>query len=70
VEDTLADLREALTAVSADSAFQERLERTMTELDRTLESVRAVFDTIDEKPNSLNFSREAPKDPEPQAGSK
>jgi paraquat-inducible protein B len=70
VEATLANLRQALTGVSADSPLQERLARTLTEVDRTLGSLRSVLETIDEKPNSLIFSRELPEDPEPQEGSK
>jgi paraquat-inducible protein B len=69
VESTLADLRTALTGVSADSPLQERLVRTLTELDRTLGTLRNVLETIDEKPNSLIFSREPAKDPEPKVGS-
>jgi paraquat-inducible protein B len=69
LEATLADLRVALTGVSADSPLQERLARTLTEVDRTLGSLRSVLETIDEKPNSLIFSRELPEDPMPQEGS-
>jgi paraquat-inducible protein B len=70
VEATLANLRQALTGVSADSPLQERVARTLTEVDRTLGSLRSVLETIDEKPYSLIFSRELPEDPEPQEGSK
>lgn len=69
IESTLADLRTALTGISADSPLQGRLVRTLTELDRTLGALRNVLETIDEKPNSLIFSRERPKDPEPKVGS-
>jgi paraquat-inducible protein B len=69
IDATLDTMRDTLASVSADSALQERLLRTLTELDHTLRSVRAVFDTLDEKPNSLIFSREVPPDVEPPAGS-
>lgn len=68
VESTLAELRTALTGISADSPLQERLVRTLAELDRTLGTLRNVLETIDEKPNSLIFSRERAKDPEPKVG--
>jgi paraquat-inducible protein B len=65
---TLADLGKMLESVSADSALQERLTRTMTELNRTLRSLRVVLETLEEKPNALIFPRDPPPDPEPQAG--
>jgi paraquat-inducible protein B len=68
LEATLVDLRDVLESVSANSALQERLLRTTTELNRTLQSLRAFLTTLDEKPNSLIFSRDAPEDPEPPAG--
>ncbi len=69
LEETLAQLRDTLDSVSADSAMQERLMRTVTELDRTLQSLRALLDTLKEKPNALIFSSEPGKDPQPPAGS-
>ena len=39
-----------------------------TELDRTLASLPRLLVTLDAKPNSVIFSREPPKDPEPAAG--
>jgi paraquat-inducible protein B len=69
LEETLAQLRDTLDSVSADSAMQERLMRTVTELDRTLQSLRALLDTLKEKPNALIFSSEPGEDPQPPAGS-
>jgi paraquat-inducible protein B len=65
---TLANLGNVLESVSADSALQERLTRTMSELNRTLRSLRAVLQTLEEKPNSLIFPQDQPEDPKPQAG--
>lgn len=70
VETTLDQLRSMLNDVAADSPLQERLVRTLTELDRTLGALRNVLETIDEKPNSLIFSREPPEDPQPKVGAK
>ncbi len=68
LEASLAGLREAVDSVSVDSALQERLLRTITELDRTLRSLRNVANTIEEKPNALIFNREPLEDPWPPAG--
>jgi paraquat-inducible protein B len=69
LEATLAGLRDTLDSLSADSAMQERLLRTMTELDRTLQSLRVLLDTLEEQPNALIFNREPGDDPQPPAGS-
>ncbi len=69
LEETLAQLRDTLDSVSADSAMQERLLRTVTELDRTLQSLRGLLETLKEKPNALIFSSEPGEDPQPPAGS-
>jgi paraquat-inducible protein B len=69
LEATLAQLRDTLDSVSADSAMQERLMRTVTEFDRTLQSLRDLLETLKEKPNALIFSSEPGEDPRPPAGS-
>ena len=69
LEATLAELRDTLDSVSADSAMQERLRRTMTEFDRTLKSLRDLLETLEEQPNALIFNREPGDDPQPPAGS-
>ena len=69
LEETLAQLRDTLDSVSTDSAMQERLLRTITEFDRTLQSLRDLLETLKEKPNALIFSSEPGKDPQPPAGS-
>jgi paraquat-inducible protein B len=65
---TLVELRSALASISGDSAMQERMLRTMTELDRTLAAFRGLLRTLDDKPNAVIFSRDPPADPEPPAG--
>jgi paraquat-inducible protein B len=65
---TLDEFRSTLASVSADSELQERLLRTIGELDRTLESLRGVLETLDEQPNSLIFNREPGEDPRPSSG--
>ena len=69
LEATLVELRGTLASVSTDSAMQERMLRTMTELDRTLQALRQLLHTLDDKPNAVIFSREPTPDPEPPAGS-
>jgi paraquat-inducible protein B len=48
--------------------MQERLLRTITEFDRTLQSLRDLLETLKEKPNALIFSSEPGEDPQPPAG--
>jgi len=67
---TLAELRSVLGSVAPGSPMQQRLLRTLTELERAIESMGSLLSTLDDKPSSVIFSREAPRDPEPQAGSK
>ncbi len=69
LDGTLVELQGLLRSVSAESRIQEQLLRTITELDRTLESFREVLSTLEDKPNSLIFSREPRADPRPPAGS-
>jgi paraquat-inducible protein B len=69
LEATLVELRGTLASVSTDSAMQERMLRTMTELDRTLQALRQLLHTLEDKPNAVIFSREPTPDPEPPAGS-
>jgi paraquat-inducible protein B len=55
--------------MSADSELQTRLLPTITELERTLASLRQVLDTLDEQPNALIFNREYREDLRPPTGS-
>ena len=65
---TLAELRGAVGSVSEDSVLQERLLRTIVELDRTLGSLRALLGTLQDKPNAVIFAPDPLRDPVPPAG--
>jgi len=69
LDETLIELQATLASMSADSELQARLLPTITELERTLGSLRKVLDTLDEQPNSLIFNRKYGDDPRPPAGS-
>ena len=69
LEGTLVELRETLDSVSADSPLQGRLLRTATELERSLQSLRRLLETLEDQPNALIFSRPPGEDPEPPSGS-
>ena len=66
---TLGELRTTLASFSGNSAMQARLQRTLSELDLTLQSLRKLLDTLDDQPNALIFNRTPGEDPEPPAGS-
>lgn len=68
IEATLVELQRVLESVSLDSALQDRLLATMTELDRTLATLRNVLTTLDDQPSSVIFPRDLPPDPVPPAG--
>ena len=65
---TLNQLERTVASFSEDSELQSRLLPTITELDRTLASLRTVLDTIAEQPNALIFNRASREDPRPPAG--
>jgi paraquat-inducible protein B len=69
LDDTLEKLQVTLASLSADSELQARLLPTITELGRTLSSLRQVLDTLERQPNALIFNREYGDDPRPPAGS-
>jgi paraquat-inducible protein B len=68
LERTIAELR-VLVASEELQSVPASLETSLAELDRTLESVRQLATTLEDQPNSLIFSREPERDPEPMAGS-
>ncbi len=69
LDDAIAELRTTLASLSSESELQARLLPTITELERTLTSLRLLLDTLDEQPNSLIFNREYREDPQPRSGS-
>jgi len=69
LDKTLTELQATLASMSADSELQTRLLPTITELERTLGSLRQVLDTLKEQPNALIFNRKYREDPRPPAGS-
>ena len=68
LEAALGEVQTALASISGDSELQARLLPMVTELDRTLTSLRKVLETLDEQPNSLIFNRNYREDPRPPAG--
>ena len=66
LEATIDELRRDLQLISPDSPPYDRLYRTITELNRTLQSADGLLRTLDNKPNSMIFSRPAEPDPEPR----
>ncbi len=69
LEDTLQNLSSTLASLSPDAELQARLLPTITQLERTLSSLRQVLDTLDRQPSALIFDREYGDDPRPPAGS-
>ena len=65
---TLKSLQATLDSVSGDSELQARLLPTITELDRTLTSLRRLLDTLSDQPNALIFDRKPVPDLRPPAG--
>jgi paraquat-inducible protein B len=65
---TLDELQVTAASFSGDSELQERLLPTVTELERTLSSLRQMLDTLDRQPNALIFNRDYREDPRPPAG--
>ncbi len=74
-DDTLAELKltvAELRLLMASEDFQQlprSVATSLAELDRTLRSVNALAQTLEDQPNSLVFPREHVEDPEPSAGS-
>jgi paraquat-inducible protein B len=69
LDETLTELQSMLQSMSGDSELQSRLLPTITELERTLASLRQVLDTLDEQPNALIFNRKYREDLRPPTGS-
>ncbi len=62
----LDELKTGLETISPDSPPYNRLTRTVTELNRTLQTAERTLRTVGEQPNSLIFSRPIEPDPIPR----
>ena len=63
---SLQELRQVLGSLNPDSPLYDRLDRTLTELNRTLQSVGATSRTVGDQPSSILFSTPTQPDPEPR----
>lgn len=64
---TLDGMTTTLKSFSTDSSPDAQLNRTITELNRTLQAAESLLRTVEEKPNSLIFSKPIQPDPEPRS---
>ena len=64
----LNEAQTALASLSPDSPLYDRLDRTVLELKRTLQSLNKLARSLEEQPNSLIFSKPIRPDPEPGGG--
>lgn len=64
---TLAELRKALSSFSPDTAVGQSLSDSVFELNRTLRNLEELTRTLSTKPNSLLFPTANPADPIPEA---
>jgi paraquat-inducible protein B len=64
---TLAQVNDALTGFSSDSAFQQELVRMLVELKETLQGAQGVTDQLNDSPNSFVFPTGKIDDPLPRA---
>ena len=62
---TLSELRQTLSGVSPQSPVYQDVQSTLKSLDKTLNDVRPLVNTLKEKPNSLIFNQNS-KDPIPK----
>ena len=67
LSDTLAELRQTLSALSPDSPMGQSISNSVFELNRTLRNLEELTRTLSEKPNSLVFPTDFPADPIPEA---
>jgi paraquat-inducible protein B len=67
LNETLAELRKTLSAISPDTALGQSLSDSVFELNRTLRNLEELTRTLSEKPNSLVFPTESTADPIPEA---
>ena len=67
VRKTLDELQKSVSSVGPDGAIQGDLLRTLDELRASLRSIKAMTNSIDEKPNSLLFGKDSTGNPIPKA---
>ncbi len=67
---TLKELEATVGSFSQGSEFYDNTSSALVELTQTLQSLRALTRTVEEKPNSLIFSTTHEPDPEPKAVSR
>lgn len=67
INKTLAELRQAVSGVSSDSAVGQSLSSSIFELNRALKNLEELTRTLSAKPNSLIFPTDIPADPIPEA---
>ncbi len=70
LEAALLEVENAAASFAQGSEFYSDADVTLDELTQTLQSIRALAESIEEKPNSLIFSGKHEPDPEPGRGSR
>ncbi|MEQ8861437.1 MAG: intermembrane transport protein PqiB [Pseudomonadales bacterium] len=68
LDDSLRRFDRTLAAYADDGGLPAQLTRTLEELDDTLQSVRAVAETLERDPNAVIFPTRPHPDPAPRAG--
>lgn len=68
LEDTLSELNSLLAGLGGPTGFADNLNRSLIELNRTLNALRGLSDQLEDKPNSLIFPVQREDDPVPRAG--
>ena len=69
INQTLAELREAIKGLSPDSQAYQELNRTLQSLEKLLRDLQPVARTLGEQPNALIFNPPPANDPQPPAAS-
>tara|TARA_R110001592_G_scaffold337300_1_gene623675 strand:+ start:291355 stop:292992 length:1638 start_codon:yes stop_codon:yes gene_type:complete len=67
INKTLAELRQAVSGVSSESAVGQSLSSSIFELNRALKNLEELTRTLSAKPNALIFPTDIPADPIPEA---
>lgn len=69
INQTLAELREAIKGLSPDSQAYQELNRTLQSLEKLLRDLQPIARTLGEQPNALIFNPPPANDPQPPAAS-